>query len=171
MKKLLDFVAHALFILFTIAVHLVMVTIFDYPISAINILFIILILHLLLYESLRVVWMSIAVFYILELFVSSPFGVLLFSGTYAIYLAYVLHLNVFPNRNLVASTLLLFITLICFRFLYVLFSIFAFLFQEGSPAMGHLVGYAAWELLLTGLVFLVIYPVVLHILQKRFFIQ
>lgn len=171
MKYILDLIAHIVFVLFSVALHVVLVTLFEYPVSAVNILLIVIVIHLLLYDSIRVVWMSLAIFYILELFVSSPFGVLLFTGCLTAYGAFALHINVFPNRSLIASTSLLVTTVILFRVLYAVFGFVISLFTTEQFQFVHLLGYMGWEVLLTGLAFLIVYPAVLFVLQRRFLIQ
>lgn len=135
---------------------------FKYPISSINILFVIILLLLLIHESGIVVWLAFITHFILELYTTStPFGIILSAGTLSILLTYWLHKYVIINKTWYSGIVLAFISLTIYRAFYLFFLMLSQLVTQDSYAWrGDLFFHFAWEILLSsilvGLFFMVI---------------
>lgn len=106
-------------ILLTI-LHLGLSLLLPYPLSKINIIFAILILVMLWSESGLVVWISFFIHFLIELFASTPFGVILFSGTISILIGFWLYRSLYTDRSWYAALTLCFTTLLLYRIFYLL---------------------------------------------------
>ncbi len=89
------------------------------PFSNINIIFLILIIIMMARDSGLVVWISFFIHFFIELYSSTPFGLILFSGTIGILIIYWLYKNFFTNRSWYSAMTLSILALLLYRLLYV----------------------------------------------------
>ena len=99
--------------------HIGLSYILPYPFSKINILFTVLIIMLLWWNSGLVVWLTFFSYFFLELYTATPFGVVLFSATVSMLFAYWLYQSFFTNRSLYGAVALTASTLFFYRFFYI----------------------------------------------------
>ncbi len=155
-------------ILFLAALHIGSSYILPHPWSKINIIFIVLILFLLWKDTGSVIWLAFFVHFLIELYTTTPFGVVLFSSTISMLLSFWLYKNLFTNRSWYAATGLLFFTMITYRLIYsiLLLVLKIFNFVEFIPWKLTMITFG-WELLLT-LPMLAIIHLFLSIFSAKF---
>ncbi len=134
------------------ALHIVSVNVLEFPFSLINFVMLFALLLLFILETGLIVWTAAFAFFILDLYSAiTPFGVIFFSGTISVLLAYWFHTAVFTNRSWYAAGALTLIALLLYR---LLFAMAIFVLEQ---AVGLDVRWAdtviafLWEFLLTAL--------------------
>jgi len=109
--------------------HIGLSYILPYPWSKINILFTVLIILLLWWNSGIIVWLTFFSHLFLELYVTTPYGVVLFAATISILLGYWLYQNFFTNHSWYTAVALTAFTLFLYRILYTLLIVILKLFN------------------------------------------
>ena len=107
-------------LIFLIALSLGASYLLPHPFSNINIIFLILIIPMMARDSGLVVWISFFIHFFLELYSSTPFGLILFSGTISILVIFWLYKNIFTNRSWYSAMSLSVLALLSYRLIYVL---------------------------------------------------
>jgi len=143
--------------------HIGLSYILPYPWSKINILFTILIILLLWWNSGLVVWLTFFSHLFLELYTTTPYGVVLFSATTSILLGYWLYQNFFTNRSWYAAIALTTFTLILYRLIYIFLIAFLKLFKvvEFIPWQQISITFL-WEFLFTTSAIAILYLIISH---------
>lgn len=147
--------------------EIVHTTLFDYPMSLINIPFLILLVSMFVFETRAVVPLSLVIFFIVDLYsVLTPFGIVLIAGTLSILFAFWLHRDIFTNRSWLAAAGISLACIACYRVMYVLLTlVLQFLQQEITLVWERLFTLFMWEVGLTSL------AVGIIVLVLSFFIQ
>jgi len=141
--------------------------ILPFPFQTMNFPFVSFVLIILWRESGIVVWFAFFSYFLIELFVDIPFGILLFSSTFAILFTFWLYQNVFTNKSWYAAMILGAVSIFLFRTLYVGFLIFAMLFGQVDPSWSNILTNILWELVLTTGIIGIIYPFIIPFSHKK----
>lgn len=151
-----------------VAAHLATSYLLPPPWGHVNTIFVLLSLLLLLGESGAVVWIAFATHFIIELYATSPFGVVLFSGTAAVLIAVWLFRYFFTNRSWYSAFAVSFIGVGVYRLLYSLLLSLAraFLGEPPLPWRYLLVVYG-WEMMLSAIAAGVLYLVIARPFRKK----
>lgn len=152
MKQFLKALCVVLLLIPVVALHMAVTYILPFPFDKINIIFASLILFILFNKSGAVVWISFLVHYLVELYATTAFGIVLFSGTMSILFVYWLSKNVFTNPRFVVAIGLSAIGLLIYRATYVLSLFLLYLLSRGRYETGLVPGMIVlyiWELFLT----------------------
>lgn len=150
MHKMLQTLSLPLGIVGIVFLHLAASYLLPPPWGHVNAMFVLLSLLLLVGESGMVVWIAFASHFILELYATTPFGVILFSGTFALLAAVWLFRYFFTNRSWYTAFAVPLIGVALYRLLYSASLLIARAF--GVPTAfpwRHLAGVYGWEMLLT----------------------
>lgn len=132
------------------ALHIGFSYLLPYPFSKINIIFTIIILLLLWYNSGTIVWISFFSNLFIELFTVSPYGVVLFSSTISVLIAYWLYQNFFANRSIYAALVLTASTIFLYRLFYIVIMFILKIFGVIGSVPWKLVFITSmWEILFT----------------------
>jgi len=131
------------------------------PFSNINIIFLILIIIMMARDSGLVVWISFFIHFFIELYSSTPFGLILFSGTISILIIFWLYKNIFTNRSWYSAMALSVLALLLYRLLYLSVLTLLQLFELTSLTLKKITFITfGWEILftclLTGLIYFVL---------------
>ena len=123
------------------------------PWNNINIIFLVVILFVIGWESSASLWLSFLLHFFLELYSITPFGLILFPSSLSIMFAYWLYITIFTNKSWYSAVALTAVTLLFYRILYTLIFITTE-FWNGNfhifwPSL--LTSYF-WEIILTSLV-------------------
>ncbi len=150
------------------ALHIGFSYLLPYPFSKINIIFTIIILLLLWYNSGLIVWIGFFSNLFIELFAVSPYGVVLFSSTVSILIAYWLYQNFFANRSIYAALVLTASTIFIYRIIYIIciFILKIFGIVEFLPWKLILL-ISLWEILFTTILVSVLY-FIFSLFTKKF---
>lgn len=101
-------------------VHLSISMLLPHPVSSINTVFIGFVFILLFWEPSVVVWVALITSYLIELYSTTPFGIVLFSVTAAAVCMLWVYNYVFTNKTYFTAGALIFSSLIIYRFIFVL---------------------------------------------------
>lgn len=156
MRRLFGIVRHSALILGIVLLHFAVASILPLPWRYGNPMLAILLLTLLLSERGGVVWLAFASHFVIELYATSPFGVLLASGTLSMLGAYGFSRYVFTNKSWVSACALPVIATLLYRALY---SILLFLSRLGAGGLPwpYLARVYSWEILLTSIATVLLY--------------
>lgn len=138
------------FVLVAVIIDIIASTFLSFPFSKVNILFSALILLIVWKNQGYVVWFAFFSHFFLELFLSTPFGVVLFSSTISILLSYWMFRYLFTNRSVYAVATLSVVSLACYRILYIFLLMLIRLVNEGFTIPFKLTLVTMfWEILIT----------------------
>ena len=118
MRPFIRFVSIMLGVLLLSATHIGLAFILPFPWSKINIIFVLLIILLFWWDSGYIIWLAFFSHLLIELYTTTPFGVLLFSGTISFLLAFWFYRYFFTNRSWYAAATLGLLTILIYRALY-----------------------------------------------------
>lgn len=118
MKALLSLFLKFLFLLGIISLHFFVSSVFPFPFNTVNIIFSVLILHILFFGKGKVIWMAFFIYFCIELYTTSPFGVFLFSGMLSIIAIYWLSRYFFALKSWYSTFFLTFFALTIFHVLF-----------------------------------------------------
>lgn len=153
-KVMLIFLALVLMVAF----HIGFSYLLPYPISKINIIFTVIILLLLWHNSGMVVWISFFSNLFIELFTVSPYGVVLFSSTISVLIAYWLYQNFFTNRSIYAALVLTAFTIFIYRLFYIIIMFILKIFGVVNYMPWKLIFVTSlWEILFTTILVSILY--------------
>ncbi|NLZ96430.1 MAG: hypothetical protein GX926_00275 [Candidatus Magasanikbacteria bacterium] len=164
LKILLIFLALVL----VVAFHVGFSYLLPYPISKVNIIFTVIILLLLWYNSGVIVWISFFSNLFIELFTVSPYGVVLFSSTISVLIAYWLYQNFFTNRSIYAALVLTAFTIFIYRLFYIVIMFILKIFSMVSYVPWKLIFITSlWEILFTTILVSIFY-FIFSVFTKKF---
>lgn len=168
MKKILRTFSFPLGTLAIVFSHLAVSYLLPPPWGHMNAIFVILSLLLLLGESGMVVWMAFAGHFVLELYATTPFGIVLFSGTFALLAAVWLFRYFFTNRSWYTAFAVSAIGVALYRVLYSgsLLLVRAFGVETALP-WRRLAVVFGWEILLTAIATGALYVLVARPFRKK----
>lgn len=152
MKQYLKALCVVLLLIPIVGMHMALTYIAPFPLDKINIIFAFLILFILFNKSGAVVWISFLVHYLVELYATTTFGVIIFSGTMSILLVYWLSKNVFTNPRFVVAIGLSAMGLVLYRAVYALSLFLLYVLSRGRYSTGLVPGVIVlylWELFFT----------------------
>ncbi len=163
MANLIRFIKVTGGIILLAVLHIGFSYLLPYPFSKLNIMLAVLLLILLWKKDGTVVWIAFFTNFFIELYATTPFGIILFSSTISVLIGYWFYQLVFTDRSWYAAIGLTFFTLSCYRFLYlVLLFLASFFFPKISIPWQLIFPMIFWELLFTtltvGLLYLIISP-------------
>lgn len=151
-----------------VALQLTVSNLLPYPFDKVNIVFAILIIYLLFKGSGAVVWFSAAFHLLIELYSTTPFGVVLFAGTFGILIVFWVARILFTNASIQVAAGLLVLGLLFYRILYILFlTINTLIFHTIDLKFGFFTRLFAWELSSTLVFTLVLYAMVIVLSKLR----
>ena len=119
MKNILRFLSHICLTVFVLIAHIAVVYLLPFPFSAVNTIFVFLILFLLIRESGVVVWLAFFSHFLLEFYMTTPFGVVLYASTISLLIVFWLYHRLFTNRSWYTALALGALTSLLYRMLYV----------------------------------------------------
>lgn len=139
-----------------------------YPFNKINILFIVIIIFILWKNSGTIIWFTFFSHLLLELFSTTPFGIILFSSTISVLFTYWLYQEIFTNRSLLSTVAIGFFALFFYRLFYMLLLILAKSFSLiiNIPWQSIFITFF-WEFIFTLSVLAIIYFIISK-LSRRF---
>ncbi|MBT3419429.1 MAG: hypothetical protein HN726_02610 [Candidatus Magasanikbacteria bacterium] len=140
-----------------------------HPFVKINIVFLAMIFAILLYESGNIVWISAIAHFFIELFASTPFGIILFSSTMSILAAFWLYQTIFTNRSWYAAMAMTAIALIMYRILYLFIFIMIEIITEATLSLvnwGAIAKTIFWEVSMTTIAMGILYVLLSGIFKK-----
>lgn len=152
------------------ATHLVHASIFQYPVSLINIVFLSLLVVLFVFETAAIAPLGMMIFFIIDLYSTlTPFGVVLFAGTIGTLVAIWLHRGFFTNRSWAAAAGVSILSLSVYRGIYTLLLAVYTIIGPGIGVTWKLLFMAiAWEIALTSIaVALIIFTLSVFITSLR----
>ena len=117
---MLQFLLAMLVIVFLSALHIGLAFVLPFPWSKINIILTLLVVLIFWWDSGFIIWLSFFSHFIIELYTTAPFGILLTSGTFSILLAFWLYKYLFTNRSWYAVSALGFLTIFIYRAIYIM---------------------------------------------------
>jgi hypothetical protein len=148
--------------------HLIVSYVLPPPWGHVNAMFVLLSLMLLVGESGMVVWMAFASHFVLELYATTPFGIILFSGTCTLLAVVWLFRYLFTNRSWYTAFAVSAVGVALYRLLYSASLLIARAF--GVPTAlpwRHLAVVYGWEILLTSLATGVLYILLARPFRKK----
>ncbi len=150
--------------------HFIIVYTLPYPYDKINILFIYLVFYLLWIQSGSVVWVAFLTHIFLEAFPSSAFGVTLLSSSLSMLISYWLSLYYITNKKWYSASILMVLTLFCYRIFYSIFLFFAEKVGDGTLDIewSEIWQLGLWEILVTSVMFTILY-FLLYKFSKNFY--
>ena len=168
MRTILRILAISLGIILLVAINIGLSYILPFPYSKLNILFAIIILLMLWWNSGFIVWLSFFSHLFMELYTTTPFGVILFSSTISILFSYWLYKYIFTNRSILSTIALASFTLIIFRLIYTFLLIICKIFNIINDIPWKLISITfIWEFVTT-LLFVIILYFILNKITHRF---
>lgn len=168
MKTLFQYLRVVCGIFGIVAAHLTTSYLLPPPWGHINTMFVLLSLLLLFGESGLVVWIAFAAHFVIELYATSPFGIILFSGTFAVLVAVWLFRYFFTNRSWYTAFAVSFIGVGVYRLLYSLFlGLTRALLGEPSLPWRHLLVVYGWEMLLSAIATGILYMAIARPFRKK----
>jgi hypothetical protein len=151
-----------------IAAHLTTSYLLPPPWGHVNTIFVLLSLLLLFGESGIVVWIAFATHFVIELYATSPFGIVLFSGTMSVLIAVWLFRYFFTNRSWHTAFAVSFVGVGAYRLLSSLFLALARALTAGAPLpWRHLLAVYGWEMLLSAAAAGFLYLAIVRLFQKK----
>jgi len=166
-----QFILFFFFIFLLALLNITLSYLLPYPLSAANLPFVVFCFYIIFRENGTIVWFSFFSYFMIELFVDVPFGVLLFSATFACFFAFWLYQNVITNRQWFAALLLLGSSLLVFRSLYILFIFVLSWFGIVDLSWSRVLVQIFWEFVLTMALFLLLYPLVGIVFRSKSYSQ
>lgn len=137
-------------ILITTTLHLAAVYFLPQPIGNINVVFVLLLATLMLLQRGWLVWLGFLIFYVLELYTTTtPFGVVLYSGTASMLIGYWLYRGVLANRSWYAGALLGLVTLTLFRIFYLILFLATGIRTSIDVQWAELLVFFLWEIIIS----------------------
>ncbi|MEK7623759.1 MAG: hypothetical protein AAB408_03775 [Patescibacteria group bacterium] len=153
MKIIASVAVISLTILAMVFLHLVKVSLAPFPWSAINILFVPLILLMSIREARITVWLAFFSHFFIELYATTPFGVVLASSTLSVLLTFWLSQSFFIHRSWYTAFALSAVAIFLYRLFYSVILQALSLTGKISPLpISPLLPYYGWEILLTSVV-------------------
>ena len=141
--------------------------ILPYPYSKINIIFIALLIIMMWSDSGTVIWISFFSHFFIELFSTTPYGIILFSSTIAWLFCFWLYKNFFTNRSWYSATALMFFVLICYHLFYAIILLVTQIFGlTGDISWSSLFVTAGWEILFSVILMSIIYFILSIFIKK-----
>lgn len=149
-----------LWLIFT--VHLTLIYFLPYPYHTANFLLAILVTMLLVFDSGKIVWFGCALFWCLELYTGTPYGIVLYAGTLTMLFMYWLYGRVITNRSFVAACALTTAAVVSYRAVYTLLLFFSSLAVENQPPIAWTPLFEAfgWEILFTNVLMIIMFGVI-----------
>lgn len=159
MELIFKIVTYLIAVVMLAIIHLAGTYLLPEPFVRINIIFAALTVFMLLKERGGVVWLSFVLHLFLELYATTPFGIVLFSGTVSILFSYWVYQSVFTNRSWYAAMAIVSLALLLYRGCYIVLLLFAqVLFGTVDVVIAPLVvsslGELLWTTLLVGIIML-----------------
>ncbi len=158
MKKIINVTGYAIGIVMLVILHLGATYLLPEPYVKINIIFTFIVLILLIQEKGTVIWIAFFLHLFLELYATTPFGIILFSGTISTLLTYWFYQSVFTNKSWFAAMAISIVAIMSYRFFYIMLLLLAqFIFNITKVVFTPLLLTSLWELLFTTLLVGIIY--------------
>jgi len=151
MKVLLRLLLSLFVIVFIISLQFATSQLLPFPLNKINVIFGSIVLMLLLTRNGVLVWMSFFLHYLVELYATIPFGVVLFSGTMTTLVLYWISREVFSSAKMIIVLGMGLVSIIIYRFFYTVTLVFAnAITHNTAPALNvEILSLYGWEVLFT----------------------
>lgn len=153
MKKVLAAIQLVLLVIFMLFLHLGAAYFLPYPWNTLNTIFMILVILMMTKETGQTVWLAFITHFFIELYATTPFGIILCSSTLSFLFTYWLSQSIFINKSWYTAFAFSAVSLIFYRIIYILLLIITGVFLETAPISWSLMfRYFGWELILTSIV-------------------
>lgn len=149
MRRLLLLLGGSIAVLILFFLHLGFAYVLPHPYQLANVLVCGIVLMIMATNSGKTVWIAAALYWCLELYTVTEFGVVLISGTLGSLTTYWLYRSLITNRTLPAVAALAIASIISYRFFYTLG---LFLVNQAPTAWSPYLITLGWELLMTTIV-------------------
>ncbi|HAT03988.1 MAG TPA: hypothetical protein DCS29_04430 [Candidatus Magasanikbacteria bacterium] len=161
MKKIIDVLLSIFLSFLLVILHIAFLNILPSPLNALNTIFSIIVLLIIVTNSGKVVWISFFVYFLLDIYSSTPFGTNLFAGTLTTLVIYWFHKDIFTNQSLLSTFVITAAGLVVFRLMYTCINLFYkdFLWSDLFIAYG-------WEIVCTVIVALILHTLFFIISKK-----
>lgn len=137
-------------IVIVVLFHLALRSLLPPPWHHLNVIFVFLILLLLIQETGMIIWISFCIHFFIELYAVGPFGILIFSGTFAALIAFWLYQYFFTNQSWYTAAVLSFLAVLFHRVLYSGALVSLQVVGHGAaPPWRAMASVYGWEMLLT----------------------
>lgn len=167
MRKLFSIFGKLIFLIGLVISHFFLSYSLPFPLNTINILFAVLIVYMIVSESGVIVWMAFFTHLCIELYSVTPFGIILASSTLSLLFTFWMFQYVFTNRSWYSAIFLTFISLLLYRSISFLFLVlYDFMTKTENIPWSKSIVLAAWELLFTEMVVLVLYTLLSQFYKK-----
>lgn len=120
MNKIWRILIVSLLIIFLAIFNIGLSYILPFPYDKVNIILASVILILLWTDSGLVIWVAFFSHLFIELFTTTPFGIILFAGTISTLTGFWLYKHIFTNRSLIATSALTIFILFIYRLIFIL---------------------------------------------------
>lgn len=168
MKYILMTIGWMLVTMLLVSVSMGVSYVFPYPFAKVNVIYAAILFMMMRRPRGGIVWVSFLAHFFLELYATTPFGVVVMSGTLSTLFAYWAYQYIFSNRSWYAMAVMSIVTLILYRGLYTVFLFVASLFDESVVVLVRGIAViAGWEILFTGIVIVLVYMLWLYPKDKR----
>jgi hypothetical protein len=175
MKKVLLKIGLTFFKIFAISSAHFFISLFTpFPISKINIIFVLLVLFFLKNEKGSLIWVEFAIYFIIELYTIYPFGITISSATLAFLLGYWIFNYFFTNRTWYTAVALVTVMLLIYRVTFIfLLIIYHLNVATPMPAWSSLAYEFSLEILISaiasGVLFILLTPLVDDFQRQKIF--
>ncbi len=159
MFRALQVLGGSLAVLAVFFLHLGFAYVLPHPYQLANVLMAGLVLMLMATNSGKVVWIAAALYWCLELYTVTPFGVVLIAGTMGMLITYWLYQSLITNRTLPAVGALVATGLVSYRTGY---TIGILLVGQAPTDWGAYATTLAWELVMT-----ILFTTVMFVILRR----
>ena len=147
MKSVLFFFKIIWLAIMLIFSHYAISYLFPPPFHNINIIFVVIVLSIMGWESGVSIWLTCLLHFFIELYSITPFGMILFPSTISVISIYILYMRIFTNLSWYSAMVLSSIAIVIYRILYISFFIILQFFQsEFNIVWTTLVISYIWEL-------------------------
>lgn len=164
MRQILSFLKMLGLSLFLVYINFIATLLLPTPFNRINLFFLSIILLILGLESGIVIWLSLMLFFIVDLYSPSLFGLIFFSGVMSVLITYWFYLYVFTNKSWRSAVVLSVVSIATFRIFYMaLYLVIEYSRLKFHFDWTHILTYFAWEICLTSIVT----GVIVFILSKK----
>ncbi|PIR74495.1 MAG: hypothetical protein COU35_02340 [Candidatus Magasanikbacteria bacterium CG10_big_fil_rev_8_21_14_0_10_47_10] len=160
MHRVYRFFFGSLFLVAITVLHIGLSYLLPHPWNNMNILISTLMLFLVFTESPVVVWMTMAVFYVIELYAIIPFGIHIFSATMSTLLSLWAYRYVVTGRRWYSTLALTAFAILVYRITYTILLVATSQAAIPFSAYGDLSIQYAWEMLLTSLLTIFLYGII-----------
>ncbi len=167
MRYIINTLLFFLFLVVVISLHMVASYIFPFPFNKVNIIFSILIISLFYFKTGKIVWLAFILHFFIDMYSTTPFGIVLLSGTLSMLAIYWIAQIVLANPNIALVAISGAAVILIYRVFYSFFIFIAKFWLDISFSFRQVLSLYLWELLFTSIVTSLIYLVISLFARKK----